>query len=194
MPRLKKLAISVVTVGRGDDDDHPHERVLCKTLKVGIGHLRARWMRFPFGRDGIISLESLMGLVFPVTSEVDSWMPGVHELFGQAPRVETAMVSDWRVSHQNLDRKSRLFFIDSSDVSQDTTPIPDINNISSLVVFVPLAYTDRCEVHRALVLQNTKVNTADMTICALDWTRRMLDTSTRLKEVDLLCESELCGG
>ncbi len=121
-------------------------------------------------------------------------MSGVHELFGQVSMVETAMLLDWRGSHQNLDRKSRLFFIDLSDASQDITPIPDINSLRSLVVFIPLAYTDRCKVRRALVLQNTTVNTADMTICALDWTRRTLDTGIPLKEVGLLCESELCGG
>ncbi len=70
---------------------------MCKeleTLKVGIGHLRPRWMRFLFGRDGIISLENLRESFFPVTSEMDGWMPGVHELFDRAPRLETAMPLD----------------------------------------------------------------------------------------------------
>ncbi len=110
VPHLKRLAVNVITVGRGDDDDDGHDGGLCKeleTLKVGIGHLRARWMRFLFGREGVISLENLRELVFPVTSEVNSWMPGVHELFERAPRLETAMLLDWRGSHQNLDRKSR---------------------------------------------------------------------------------------
>ncbi len=72
VPHLTKLAINVITVGRDDNDDDVHMGGLCKeleTLKVGIGHLRARWMRFLFGRDGVISLENLTELVFPVTSE-----------------------------------------------------------------------------------------------------------------------------
>ncbi|KAK0237412.1 hypothetical protein EDD85DRAFT_830063 [Armillaria nabsnona] len=174
VPRLKRLAVNVITVGRGDDDDDDggvYEGGLCKeleTLKVGIGHLRARWMRFLFGRDGVMSLENLRELVFPVTSEVGSWMPGVHEVVQQAPRLETAMLLDWRGSHQNLDH---------------ITPIPDISHLRFLTVFVPLAYTDRYEVHRALVPKNTKVDTADTAISALDWTRRMLDTGSRLEEV-----------
>ncbi len=187
-PRLQRLAMNVVTVGRGDNGDS-HDGGLCKELeklKVEIGHLRARWMRFLFGREGIISLENLRELVFPVTSEVDSWMPGVHEVVQRAPRLETAMLLDWRGSHQNLDRKSRLFFFDWSDLSQDITPIPDISHLRFLTVFVPLAYTDRYEVHRALVPKSTKVNTADTAIYALDWTRRMLDTGTRLEEVVIL--------
>ncbi|KAK0237391.1 hypothetical protein EDD85DRAFT_542272 [Armillaria nabsnona] len=174
VPHLKRLAVNVITVGRGDDGDDVHMGGLCKELetsKVGVGHLRARWMRFLFGRDGVISLANLRGLVFPVTSEVDSWMPGVHELFGRAPRLERAMLLDWRGSHQNLDH---------------ITPIPDISNLRSLAVFVPLAYTDRYEVRRALVPKNTKVDTADTAICALDWTRRMLDTGTRLEEAALI--------
>ncbi len=110
VPLLRRLAVNAITVGRGDDDDGDlHEGVLCnelEMLKVGIGHLRVRWMRFLFGRDGVISLKNLKELVFPVTSEVDSWMPGVHELFGRAPRLERVMLLDWRGSHQNLDRKS----------------------------------------------------------------------------------------
>ncbi|PBK60748.1 hypothetical protein ARMSODRAFT_965875 [Armillaria solidipes] len=173
VPRLKRLAMNVITVGRGDDDDS-HEGGRCKeleTLKVGIGHLRARWICFLFGRDGVISLENLRELVFPVTSEVDSWMPGVHELFGRAPRLESAMLLDWRGSHQNLDR---------------ITPVPDISHLRSLMVFIPLAYTDRYEVRRALVHKNTKVDTADTAISALDWTRRMLDTGTQLEEMVLI--------
>lgn len=80
VPCLKKLAVNIVTVGSGDDNDS-HESGLCKELemlKVGIGHLCARWMCFLFGRDSIISLER--ELVCLVTSEVDSWMPGIHEL------------------------------------------------------------------------------------------------------------------
>ncbi|KAK0435297.1 hypothetical protein EV421DRAFT_1247021 [Armillaria borealis] len=174
VPRLKRLAVNVVTVGRGDGDDGVYETGLCKELemlKVGIGHLRARWIHFLFGRDGVISLESLRELVFPVTSEVDSWMPGVHELFGRAPRLETAMLLDWRGSHQNLDH---------------ITPVPNISHLRFLTVFVPLAYTDRYEVRRALVPKKTKVAAADTAICALDWTRRMLDTGTRLGEVVLI--------
>ncbi|KAK0435298.1 hypothetical protein EV421DRAFT_1247099 [Armillaria borealis] len=174
VPRLKRLAMNVITVGRCDDDDEACEGGLCKeleTLKVGIGHLRARWMRFLFGRDGIVSLENLRELVFPVTSEVDSWMPGMHELVGRAPRLATAMLLDWRGSHQNLDH---------------ITPIPNINHLRSLTVFVPLAYTDRYEVRRALVHKNTKVDTVDTAISALDWTRRMLDTGTRLEDVVLI--------
>ncbi|KAK0226904.1 hypothetical protein EDD85DRAFT_976230 [Armillaria nabsnona] len=166
--------VNVITVGRGDDGDDVHMGGLCnelETLKVGVGHLRARWMRFLFRRDGVISLANLRELVFPVTSEVDSWMPGVHELFGRAPRLETAMLLDWRGSHQNLDH---------------ITPIPHISNLRSLTVFVPLAYTDRYEVRRALVSNNTKVDTADTAICALDCTRRMLDTGTRLEDVVLI--------
>ncbi len=97
MPHLKRLAVNVIAVGRGDNDDDVHMGGLCReleTLKVGIGHLHARWMRFLFGREGIISLEKLRELVFPVASEVDSWMPGAHELFGRAPRLETAMLLD----------------------------------------------------------------------------------------------------
>ncbi|SJK99162.1 uncharacterized protein ARMOST_02450 [Armillaria ostoyae] len=173
VPHLKRLAVNVITAGRGDDDDL-HQGGLCKeleTLKVGIGHLRARWMRFLFGRDGVISLENLKELVFPVTSEVDSWMPGVHELFSRAPRLERVMLLDWRGSHQNLDH---------------ITPVPDISHLRSLTVFVPLAYTDRYEVRRALVHRNTKVDTVDTAISALDWTRRMLDTGTRLADVVLI--------
>ncbi len=80
---LRRLAINVVTVRRGDDDNG-HDSGLCKELemlKVGIGHLCVRWMHFLFGREGVIMLENLRGLVFPVTLEVNSWMPGVHELF-----------------------------------------------------------------------------------------------------------------
>ncbi len=77
VPLLRRLAVNVITVGRGDDDEDPHEGVLCKELemlKVGIGHLRARWMRFLFGRDGVISLKNLRELVFPVMSEfAKSW-------------------------------------------------------------------------------------------------------------------------
>ncbi len=189
VPHLKRLAVDVITVGWGDDDDVIHMGGLCKeleTLKVGIGHLRARWMRFLFGSDGIISLENLRELVFPVTSEVDSWMPGVHELFGRAPRLETAMLLDWRGSQQNLDRESRLVSFDLSDASQDITPVPDIGLLRFLTVFVPLAYTDRYEVRRAVVPKNTKVDTVDTAICALDWTRRMLDMGTRLEEVVLI--------
>ncbi|KAK0484136.1 hypothetical protein EDD18DRAFT_725730 [Armillaria luteobubalina] len=174
VPRLKRLAMNVVTVGRGDGDDGSHQGGLCKeleTLKVGTGNLRPRWMRFLFGRDGAISLESLRELVFPVTSEVDSWMPGVHELLGRAPRLESAMLPDWRGSHQNLDH---------------ITPVPDIGHLRSLTVFIPLAYTDRYEVRRALVSNHTKANKADTAISALDWTRRMLDTGTRLEEVVLI--------
>ncbi|PBK60731.1 hypothetical protein ARMSODRAFT_688309 [Armillaria solidipes] len=174
VPRLRRLAMNVVTVGRGDDDDDTCEGGFCKeleTLKVGTGHLRARWMRFLFWRDGVISLENLKELVFPVTSEVDSWMPGVHELFGRAPRLETAMLLDWRGSHQNLDH---------------ITPVPDISHLRSLTVFVPLAYTDRYEVRRAPAHKNTKIDMVDTAISALDWTRRMLDTGTRLEEVVLI--------
>ncbi len=99
---------------------------LCKqleTLKVGIGHLRARWMPFLLGRDGVISLENLREMVFPATLEVDSWMPGVDKLFGRAPRLEKAMLLDWRGSHQHLDRESRLISLDWSNLSQDITPI-----------------------------------------------------------------------
>ncbi len=194
VPHLKRLAVNVIAVGRvddddDDDDDDGHEGGLCtelETLKVGIGHLRARWMRFLFGRGGVISLESLKELVFPVTSEVDSWMPGVHELFGRAPRLETAMLLDWRGSHQNLDRESHLPSFDWSNLSQDITPIPDISHLRFLTVFVPLAYTDRYEVQRALVPNNTKVDMSDTAICALGWTRRMLDTATRLEEAVLI--------
>ncbi|SJK99167.1 uncharacterized protein ARMOST_02455 [Armillaria ostoyae] len=90
VPHLRRLAVNVITVGRGDDDD-VHAGGFCKeleTLKVRIGYLWARWMCFLFGRDGVISLENLRELVFPVTSEVDNWMSGVHELFGRAPRLE----------------------------------------------------------------------------------------------------------
>ncbi|KAK0435314.1 hypothetical protein EV421DRAFT_1908789 [Armillaria borealis] len=48
--------------------------------------------------------------------------------------------------------------------------------------------TDRYEVRRALVPKNTKVDTAD-TIPALDWTRRMPDTGTRLEEVVLIARA-----
>ncbi|PBK60735.1 hypothetical protein ARMSODRAFT_982111 [Armillaria solidipes] len=129
VPHLRRLAVNVITIGRGDDD--AYEGVLCKeleTLKVGIGQLRTRWMRFLFGRNSIISLENLRELIFPVTSEVDSWMPGVHELFGRAPRLESAMLLDWRGSHQNPDH---------------ITPVPDISHLRFLAVFIPLAYTDR---------------------------------------------------
>lgn len=81
------------------------------------------------------------------------------------------MLLDWRGSHQNLDH---------------ITPVPDISNLRFLTVFVPLACTDRCEVRRAFVPKNTKVNTADTAICALDWTRRMLHTGMRLEEVVLI--------
>ncbi|PBK90904.1 hypothetical protein ARMGADRAFT_282146 [Armillaria gallica] len=174
VPHLKRLAVNVITVGRDDNDDDVHTGGLCKeleTLKVGIGHLRARWMRFLFGTDGVISLESLKELVFPVTSEVDGWMPGVHELFGRAPRLETAMLLDWRGCHQNLNH---------------ITPVPNISRLRFLTVFVPLAYTDRYEVRRALVPKNVKVNTADTAKSALDWTRRMLDTGSRLEEAVLI--------
>ncbi|KAK0237393.1 hypothetical protein EDD85DRAFT_542307 [Armillaria nabsnona] len=128
-------------------------------------------MRFFFGRDSVISLESLKELVFPVMSDVDSWMPGVHELLGRAPRLETAMLLDWRGSHQNLDR---------------ITPALDIGRLRFLTVFVPLAYRDRYEVRRALIPKKTKMNTADTAICALDWTRRMLDMGTRFVKVVLV--------
>ncbi len=42
---LRRLAVNVITVGRGDDDDDAHKRVLykeLKTLKVGIWYLRTR--------------------------------------------------------------------------------------------------------------------------------------------------------
>ncbi len=102
VPHLKRLAVNVITVGRGDDD--AYEGGFCKeleTLKVGIGHLRTRWMRFLFGRDGVISLEGLKELVFPVTSEVDSWMPGVHELLGWRQRcccTGEGLIRTWIVS------------------------------------------------------------------------------------------------
>ncbi len=168
---LKKLAVNVITVGRGDDGDDVHMGGLCKeleTLKVGIGHLRARWMRFLLGRDGVISPENLREMVFPAASEVDSWMPGVDKLFGRAPRLERAMLLDWRGSHLNLDRESRLISLDWSNLSQDITPIPDISHLCFLTVFIPLAYTDRYGVHRALVPKNAKVDTADIAICALE--------------------------
>ncbi|KAK0203310.1 hypothetical protein DFS33DRAFT_784380 [Desarmillaria ectypa] len=116
VPGLRRLAINVITVGRGGDFVDIHEvGSLCKeleTLKVGSGNLRARWMRYLFGREGAISLENLRELVFPVTSEVDSWMPGVHEIFRRAQRLERAMLLDWRGSSQNLDRESCLFSFD----------------------------------------------------------------------------------
>ncbi|KAK0237414.1 hypothetical protein EDD85DRAFT_830068 [Armillaria nabsnona] len=98
-------------------------------------------------------------------------MPGVHELFGRAPRLERAMLLDWRGSHQNLDH---------------ITPIPEISRLRSLTVFVPLSYRDRYEVRRALIPKKTKVNAVDIAISVLDWTRRMLDTSSRLEEVVLI--------
>ncbi|KAK0479337.1 hypothetical protein IW261DRAFT_1564726 [Armillaria novae-zelandiae] len=117
MPHLKRLAMNVVTVGGDNNGDEVYQGGLCKeleTLKVGTGNLRPRWMRFLFGRDGVIWLENLRDLVFPVTSEVDSWMPGVHELVYRAPRLESAMLLDWRGSHQNLDH---------------ITPVPDIGHL-----------------------------------------------------------------
>ncbi|KAK0193171.1 hypothetical protein F5146DRAFT_533923 [Armillaria mellea] len=171
VPRLKKLAMNVVTVGRGDDDNDIHSGVLCKdleTLKVGTGNLCPRWMRFLFGKDGAMSFGNLRELMFPVTTEVDSWMPGVHELFGRAPMLETAMLLDWRGSHHNLDH---------------VTPVPDIIHLRSLTVFVPLAYTDRYEVRRTMVPKTAKVDTADTARSVLDWTRRMLDTGTQLEDV-----------
>ncbi|KAK0472240.1 hypothetical protein IW261DRAFT_1424461 [Armillaria novae-zelandiae] len=174
VPHLRRLAMNVVTVGGGDSGDEVYQGGLCnelETLKVGTGNLRPRWMRFLFGRDGVISLENLRELVFPVTSEVDSWMPGVHELVGRAPRLESAMLLDWRGSHQNLDH---------------ITPVPDIGHLRCLTVFIPLAYTDRYEVRRALIPKNTKVNMADTTITALDWTRRMLDTGPRLEKAVII--------
>ncbi len=143
-------------------------------------------MRFLFGTDGVISLENLREMVFPVISEVDSWMPGVHELFGRAPRLERAMLLDWRGSHQNFDREWCLFSFYLSNLSQDVTPVPDISCLRFLTVFVPLAYTDRYEVRRALVPKKTKVNAVDTAISVLDWTRRMLDTSSRLEETVLI--------
>ncbi|PBK90882.1 hypothetical protein ARMGADRAFT_281855 [Armillaria gallica] len=105
-------------------------------------------------------------------------MPGVRELFGQALRVERAMLLDWRGSHQNLDHIT----------------LPDISNPRSLIMFVLFAHTDRYGVCRALIPKNVKVNTADTAICTLDWTRRMLDTGTRLDEVVLLVkESSVVG-
>ncbi|KAK0207778.1 hypothetical protein IW262DRAFT_1529362 [Armillaria fumosa] len=162
VPHLRKLAMNVATIGRGDDNDGSHQGGLCKELemlKVGTGNLRPRWMRFLFGRDGVISLENVRESVFPVTSEVDSWMPGVHELFGRAPRLESAMLLDWRRSHQNL---------------HHITPIPDISHLHSLTL------------RRALVPKKTKVEAADTAICALDWTRSMLDTGTRLEKAAVI--------
>ncbi|KAK0485479.1 hypothetical protein EDD18DRAFT_1427991 [Armillaria luteobubalina] len=175
IPHLKRLVMNVITVGRGNGDDGSHKGGLCKELemlKVGTGNLHPRWMHFLFGRDSTISLESLRELVFPVTSEVDSWMPGMHELLGQALRLESAMLPDWRGSHQNL--------------NHIITPVPDIGRLCSLMVFIPLAYTDQYEVQRALISNNTKMNKADTAISALDWMRRMLDTGTRLEEVVLI--------
>ncbi|KAK0430398.1 hypothetical protein EV421DRAFT_2041875 [Armillaria borealis] len=63
------------------------------------------------------------------------------------------------------------------------TPIPGISHLRFFTVFIPLAYTDRYEVRRALAPKKTKVNTA---ISALDWTRRNLDIGTRLEEVVLI--------
>ncbi|PBK90901.1 hypothetical protein ARMGADRAFT_1031998 [Armillaria gallica] len=152
------LAINVVTVGRGDDDDNSHEGGLCsglETLKVGIGLLRVRWIRFLFGTDSVISLENLKELVFLVTSEGAKFGDG-----------------DVAGPHQSLDH---------------ITPVPDISRLCSFTVFVPIAYRDRYEVRRALgPIKSTKVNTVDTAICALDWTRRMLDIGTRLEEVVLI--------
>ncbi|KAK0237404.1 hypothetical protein EDD85DRAFT_951578 [Armillaria nabsnona] len=109
VPHLRGLAVNVITVGRGDDDDG-HDGGLSKeleTLKVGIGHLHI-------------------------------------------------------------------------------TPVPDISRLRYLTVFIPLAYTNRHEVRRALLPKSTKVNTADIAICALDWTRRMLDTGSRSEEVAII--------
>ncbi|KAK0485470.1 hypothetical protein EDD18DRAFT_1360925 [Armillaria luteobubalina] len=105
---LRRLAVNVVMDGGGDGDRRVgrHEVGLFKeleTFKVGTVHLRVRRMRFFFGRNGIISLEDLRELVFPVTSEVDGWMPCSHELFNRAPWVETVTLLDWRGAHQNVD-------------------------------------------------------------------------------------------
>ncbi len=62
--------MNVVTVGRGDDDDK-HQGRLCKelqTLNVEIGYLRAGWMRFLFGRDGVISIPLVSPPSMPVSS------------------------------------------------------------------------------------------------------------------------------
>ncbi|PBK90889.1 hypothetical protein ARMGADRAFT_1110802 [Armillaria gallica] len=154
-------------------------RVRVSLVTIGTGHLPARWMRFLFGRDGIISLVNLRELVFPVLSEVDSWMPGVHEFFGRAPRLERAMLLDWRGSHQNFDY---------------VTPVPDISCLHYPTVFVPLAYTDRYEVRRALVPKKTKVNAVDTAISMLDWTRRMVDTSSRLEVVLIMNATSVVDG
>ncbi len=81
---------------------------------------------------------------------------------------------------------SRIKSFDWSNFFQNITPIPDISNLRSLTVFVPLAYTDRYEARRTLVSKNTKVDTVDTAICALDCTRRILDTGTRLEEVVII--------
>ncbi|KAK0490185.1 hypothetical protein EDD18DRAFT_1334735 [Armillaria luteobubalina] len=47
-------------------------------------------------------------------------------------------------------------------------------------------YMDRYEIRRALVPKNTKVDAVDTAICALDWTRRMLDPGTPLERRLLL--------
>ncbi|PBK90887.1 hypothetical protein ARMGADRAFT_1082140 [Armillaria gallica] len=88
-------------------------------------------------------------------------MPGVHEFFGRAPRLEKAMLL------KRVSSKPR-------------------SCLRSLTVFVPLAHTDRYEVRRAHVTKKTKVNTVDTAISVLDWTRRMLGTRTRLEEVVFL--------
>lgn len=116
-----------------------------------------------------LALLNLRELVFSVTSEVNSWIPGAHELLRRAPPLETAMLLNWRGPYQNLDH---------------IILIPDISSLRSLSVFVPLACMDRYDVRRTMVPKNTKVNAADMVKSALDWTRRMLFSLSRRALID----------
>ncbi|KAK0444647.1 uncharacterized protein EV420DRAFT_1574174 [Desarmillaria tabescens] len=164
LPRVLPLFVSLRRV-RGEECGV--QGGLCRELET----LRVGDWEYLFGREGVISLERLRDVVWPVTSEVGSWMPGVHELFGRAKRLERAMLLDWRGSHRNLDH---------------ITPIPDISHLRFLTVFVPLAYTDRYEVRRALVCSKDKVDKVETAVSVLDWTRRMLDTGVRLEEVVII--------
>lgn len=175
MPRLKGLVLNVMTVGRRAGDRRVRGG-LCgelETLEVGIGHLHPRWIRYLLGRDGVISLESLRELVYPLTLEADSWLPGVDELVGRAPRLEKAVLVDSRGG-----RESHLFSLTSRILIRGMTPVPDTCRLRSFTVFAPL---DRSEVRW------TKVDVSEI---AVDWTRTLLGLGPRLEQVVILINAK----
>ncbi|KAK0193166.1 hypothetical protein F5146DRAFT_1000262 [Armillaria mellea] len=94
VPRLKKLAMNVVTVGRGDDD----ERDTLGHAMQRAGDAQSRDWRWIAG------------------------CRVCHELFGRAPMLETAMLLDWRGSHHNLDLFVPLAYTDRYEVRRTTVP------------------------------------------------------------------------